>query len=135
MTHAARTVGVLVAEAHFVARCLLHFDPRPISFQFIGNHHGQTGSHALAHFRTVAHHGHRTIAGDAHVHLGIIHPTIGHAVGAELLHFFGKHVLPAPTRGDHQGTGSAHPFEETTATEVAQGEIHRQLAHALASFR
>ncbi|MNO84771.1 hypothetical protein D3C76_761230 [compost metagenome] len=124
VAHAARTVGVLVAEAHFIARRLLHLDPRPIGFQFIGHHHGQAGPYALAHFRTVAHHCHRAISADAHIHLGIVDPAVRHAVGTELfLRFFGKCVLPAPARGDHQCTGGAHTLEKTTPTEVAQGEI------------
>ncbi|MNX86491.1 hypothetical protein D3C86_1183770 [compost metagenome] len=125
VAHAARAVGVLVAEAHFVTRCLLHLDPCPIGFQLIGYDHGQAGTHALAHFRTVAHHGYRAVGRNADVHLGIIDPTMGHSVGAELLLFFGKRLLPAPARGNHQGTGSAHTFKKTTATEVAQGEIIR----------
>jgi hypothetical protein len=126
VTHAARTVGVLVAEAHFVARRLLHFHHRPIGVQFVGHHHGQAGAHALAHFRAVANHGHTAVSGDADVHLRIIDPAVGHAVGTELLLFlFGESILPTPTRGQHQRTGGAHTFEETTATEVAQGEIIR----------
>ena len=126
VTHAARTVGVLVAETHFVARRLLHFDQRPVGVQFIGHYHGQAGAHALAHFRAVANHGHAAIGGDADINLRIIDPAVGHAVGAELLVFFGgKRVLPAPTGCQHQRTGSAHTFEETTAAEVAQGKIIR----------
>ncbi|MNQ94650.1 hypothetical protein D3C85_1101730 [compost metagenome] len=126
VTHAARAVGVLVAEAHFIAGGLLHLDHRPVGFQFIGHHHGQAGAHALAHFRAVADHGHRAIGGDAHIDFRIVDPAVGHAVGAELLLFlFGKRVLPAPTRGDHQRTGRPHALEKTTATEVAQGEIIR----------
>ncbi|MNF81204.1 hypothetical protein D3C84_634650 [compost metagenome] len=50
VAHAARTVGVLVAEAHFIARRLLHFHQRPVGFKFIGHDHGQAGAYALAHF-------------------------------------------------------------------------------------
>ncbi|MNF91469.1 hypothetical protein D3C81_1312210 [compost metagenome] len=126
VAHAARSVSVLIAEAHFVTRRLPYFDPRPIGFQFIGHDHGQAGAHALAHFRTVAHHGHRAIRGNAHIDLGVIDPAVGHTVGAELFLFlFGKRLLPAPTGGDNQCTSGADTLEEASATEVAQGEIIR----------
>ena len=134
--HAARTVGVLVAEAHFVTRRLLHFDLRPIGLQFIGNDHAQTGAHTLPHFRTVAHHGDAAIGGDAHVDLGVVDPAIGHAVGAELLRrVIGQRILPAPARGENQRAGGSDAFEKATAAEVAQGEIIRDAAHAFTSFR
>ena len=126
VAHAARAIGVLVAEAHFVARRLLHLHHRPVGVQFIGHHHRQAGAHTLAHFRTVADHGHRAVSGDADVHLRIIDPAVGHAIGAEFLLFLGSEsVLPAPTRRQHQRTGGTDAFEETTATEVAQREIIR----------
>ncbi|MNN02328.1 hypothetical protein D3C81_1149850 [compost metagenome] len=129
MTHAARAVGVLVAEAHFIAGGLLHLDHRPVGFQFIGHHHGQAGAHALAHLRAVADNGHRAIGGDTHIDFRIVDPTVGHAVGAELFLFvLGKSVLPAPARRQYQRTGGTHPFQEATATElaqIAQGEIIR----------
>ncbi|MNO87264.1 hypothetical protein D3C76_786830 [compost metagenome] len=124
VAHAARTVGILIAVTHLVARRLLHLDPRPIGFQFIGHHSPQTRPDPLAHFRTVTDHRHRAISGNAYVDFGVVDPAVGHAVGTELfLRLFGKRVLPAPARGDHQRTGGAHALEETTPTEVAQGEI------------
>ena len=135
VTHAARTIGVLVAEAHFVTRRLLHFDLRPIGLKFIGNHHAQAGAHALAHFRTVAHHGDAAIGSNAHVNLGVVDPAIGHAIGAKLLRsVIGQRILPAPARGEDQRTSGADAFEKTTAAEVAQGEIIRDAAHAFTSF-
>ncbi len=136
MAHAARTVGVLVAETHFITRRLLHFDVRPIGLQLISDNHGQTGAHALAHFRTVAHNGDGAVGGDADVDLRIINPAVGHAIGAELFRFvFGQRILPAPTRRQYQCTGGADAFEKTTTAEIAQGEIIRKTAHAFASFK
>jgi len=124
MAHAARAVGVLIAEAHFIARSLLDLDPRPVGFQLISDDHGQAGTHALAHFRTVAHHRHRAVRRDADVDLRIVDPAVGHAVGTELFLFVGGEcVLPAPTGGNHQGTGGTDTLEKATAAEVAQGKI------------
>lgn len=126
VAHAARAIGVLVTEAHFVARRLLHLHHRPVGFQLIGHHHRQAGAHTLAHFRTVADHGHRAVSGDADVNLRIVDPAVGHAIGAEFLLFLrSESVLPAPTRHQNQRTGGANAFEETAATEVAQREIIR----------
>ena len=124
MAHAARAIGVLVAITRLVTRRLPDLDQGPVGFQFVGHHHAQAGTHALAHFRAVAGDRYAAVGIDADIDLGIVDPAVGHAVGAELL-VLGKGILPTPTGGQHQGTGGAHAFEKTPATQVGQGEISR----------
>lgn len=111
VAHAARTISVLVAETHFIARRLADLDHGPIGVQLIGHHHAQASAHTLAHFRAVAQHRHRAISGDADVHLGVIHPAIGHAVGTKLL-LLGERLLPTPTGRQHQCPRSADPLRK-----------------------
>ncbi len=124
VAHAARAIGVLVAVTHFVARRLLDPHMGPIGVQLIGHHQAQTGTHALAHFRTVANHRHGTVGGDADVDLGVIDQPMGHGSAAIFLDgISGKRLGQAPTGGDHQRAGGADALQETTATEVIEDEI------------
>ena len=84
MPRAARAVGVLVAEALLVARRLDHAHPLPVGLELVGHDHRHAGPHALAHLGAVARDADDAVGRDGHEDQRVVHPAIGHAVGAVL---------------------------------------------------
>jgi hypothetical protein len=101
VAHAARAVGVLVAETHFIARRLHHAHLRPVDLEFFRDDHRQAGAYALTHFRAVAYDANNAVLADGDECQRAVDRAMWHGVGAE----GGKLVGPGNARrsgGEHQ---------------------------------
>ncbi len=98
VAHAARAVGVLVAESGLIPRRLPDLHVVPVGFQLVGNHHRQAGAHALAHFLAVAGDRDRAVFCDRDEDERTVHPAVRHRIGAVFL-FVGGEGEPRPAHG------------------------------------
>ena len=64
--HAAAAAGAEIVERRRPGRSLHQLDARPIRAQFIGQHHGERGADALAHFRFADRQRDRAVRIDSH---------------------------------------------------------------------
>jgi len=107
VTHTARAIGVLVAEACFIALRLPHEHAAEVGLELIGDHHRQAGTHALPHLLAMAGYRHSAIGGDRDKHQRVIHPTVRHPVRAVLRLIAGKSEPRKADRED-QADGGRH---------------------------
>src|ERR1700682_4712812 len=61
MAHTARSIGVLVAEAHFIGLRLFDAHATPIGLELVGDDHRQARAHTLSHLLAMAGDGHGAI--------------------------------------------------------------------------
>ena len=127
MAHAARAVGVLVAEARLVALRLQDLYATQIRFQLVGHHHGPAGADALAHLGADAQEIDRPVIGDGEEELRIVLHSAGHAVAAKFL------LLRLSRRGkaDREHEGSRSESEENRAARDVRDFCGVGHGHAL----
>ena len=99
IAHGAGSIGILRTVLD-VANSLNDGDSVPVRFQFIGNDHGQTGTAACTHFRTVSHDLNRAVGLDAKIDARL--PQLGIAGCCSLL---SKSVARQKRGADYQCTG------------------------------
>jgi len=119
MARAARTVGVLVAEALLVAGRLHDPHPLPVGFEFIGHDHRHAGADALPHLGPVNDDGDRAVLTDRDERQGVVDPPVRHAVCAVLGLVLGAQGRREPD-GEDEPAERGHSDEKTPPAHVRE---------------
>ena len=132
VTHAAGTIGILVAKLILIAVCLFRANPVPVCAQFIRGHHNQAGANTLSHFGTVVDDGDKAVGVDMDKHIRVVYPAPRHGPGPELSLFIGQPNIPSGCEQERRGSGQ--PFEKTAAADIRKQQCVVGLAHELTSL-
>ena len=130
VAHAARAIGVLVAEARLVGVGLLHSHALPVGLELIGEHHRQTGAYALPHFLAVADDRHGAIGRDVDEDERVVDPAVRHRIGA-VFRRRGCRRRFRSAADDKEQTGRAHRAKKAAAAHV--GDDHWPAAFLIAA--
>ena len=128
-----------------IQRRMLGAHAGPVGVQFVGQHHGQAGQHALAHLALGHHHRHGVVAGDLDPAVEHLLPGAGRqrlAAHQALAH---RHQAPAHHQGGagggHAGGGQqelaacAHAVASSPAGAAARKSIRNRQSASASSAR
>ena len=133
MTRAARAVGVLVAEALFVARSLYDAHALPVGLELVGHDHWHARAHALSHLGTVADDADDTVGADRDEHQGVVDPAVRHAVGAVLRRVGGTCGCRESDR-EREPTDRGNFLQKTTPADIGDHQpVGHRTGHCIAN--